>query len=94
MEPTGGSSVSFATAMMQSRQPQRKWAHGGLSLARTTTSAMPATSASSAGLPAFPESTFMWNPSGEALPRLNRHASSSGGIPEDTMGQDGTQPGF
>jgi hypothetical protein len=85
MEPTGGSSVSFATAMMQSRQPQRKWAHGGLSLARTTTCAMPA---------AFPESTFMWNPSGEALPRLNRHASSSGGIPEDTMGQDGTQPGF
>jgi hypothetical protein len=75
MEPTGGSSVSFATTMMQSRQPQRKWAHGGLSLARTTTSAMPA---------AFPESTFMWN----------RHASSSGEIPEDTMGQDGTQPGF
>lgn len=100
IEPTGGSSMSFAEAAaanavattaanagpkMQYGRAQRKaWSHGGLSLARMTTSAMPA---SSAGLPAFPESTFMWN----------RHASSSsssGGIPEDTMGQDGTQPGF
>lgn len=86
MEPTGGSSVSFAaatTAMMQSRQSQRKWAHGGLSLARTTTCALPASSSS--GIPAYPESTFMWNRHGGA---------SSSGISEDTMGQDGTQPGF
>jgi Mg-chelatase subunit ChlD len=82
MEPTGGSSMSFADAVaaanavtagpkMQYGRAQRKgWARGGLSLARTTTSAMPAASSSSAGLPVFPESTFMWN------------------------GQDGTQPGF
>lgn len=82
IEPTGGSSMSFAEAVaaanavgtaanagpkMQYGRAQRKaWSHGGLSLARTTTSAMPASSA--AGLPVFPESTFMWN------------------------GQDGTQP--
>jgi Mg-chelatase subunit ChlD len=88
IEPTGGSSMSFAEAVaaanavgtaaanagpkMQYGRAQRKaWSHGGLSLARTTTSAMPAASSSSAaGLPVFPESTFMWNE------------------------QDGTQPGF
>ena len=94
IEPTGGSSMSFAEATaanagpkMQYGRAQRKaWSHGGLSLARMTTCAMPtATAASSSGMP-YPESTFMWN----------RHASSSSsdGIHEDTMGQDGTQPGF
>lgn len=95
IEPTGGSSMSFAEAVaaanaagtaaanagpkMQYGRPQRKtWSHGGMSLARMTTCATPASS----GI--LPESTFMWN----------RHASSSGGIPEDTMGQDGTQSGF
>ena len=123
IEPTGGSSMSFAEAVaaanavtaanagpsvlqtehdaplghgpkMQYGRAQRKtWSHG-LSLARMTTSAFPSAAASSSGLPA-PESTFMWN----------RHASSSSGeipapapapapAPEDTMGQDGTQPGF
>jgi hypothetical protein len=84
IEPTGGSSMSFAEAVAAANvaaraaeaaatnastkaQYGRSQRNGGLSLARTTTSAMPA---SSAGLPAFPESTFMWN------------------------GQDGTQPGF
>jgi Ca-activated chloride channel family protein len=100
IEPTGGSSMSFSAAVaaanaagtaaanagpkMQYGRPQRKaWSHGGVSLARMTTCATPA--ASSSGI--LPESTFMWN----------RHASSSsssGGIPEDTMGQDGTQSGF
>jgi hypothetical protein len=93
IEPTGGSSMSFAEATanagprMQYGRAQRKaCSHGGLSLARMTTCAMPtATAASSSGMP-YPESTFMWN----------RHASSSSsdGIHEDTMGQDGTQPGF
>ena len=98
IEPTGGSSMSFSAAVaaanaagtaaanagpkMQYGRPQRKaWSHGGVSLARMTTCATPASS----GI--LPESTFMWN----------RHASSSsssGGIPEDTMGQDGTQSGF
>jgi Mg-chelatase subunit ChlD len=96
IEPTGGSSMSFADAVaanvaanagpkMQYGRAQRKaWSHGGLSLARMTTCAMPATSASSSsGL--LPESTFMWN---------RRGGASSSGISEDTMGQDGTQPGF
>jgi hypothetical protein len=62
MEPTGGSSMSFSAAEPQ-RAQRKGWAHykGGLSLARTTTNAMPAASSSSAGLPVFPESTFMWN---------------------------------
>lgn len=91
---TDGSSMSFADAVeaanvaanagpkMQYGRSQR---NGGLSLARTTTCAMPASS----GMP-YQKSTFMWN----------RHASSSssGGIPpypEDAFtwnGQDGTQP--
>jgi hypothetical protein len=62
MEPTGGSSMSFSEAVA-GRAQRKGWAHykGGLSLARTTTNAMPAASSSSAGLPVFPESTFMWN---------------------------------
>jgi Mg-chelatase subunit ChlD len=67
MEPTGGSSMSFSAAVAAANAvkpgPQRKgWAHykSGVSLARTTTCAMPSAS-SPAGLPVFPESTFMWN---------------------------------
>ena len=73
---TDGSSMSFAEAVAAANvaaraaeaaatnastkaQYGRSQRNGGLSLARTTTSAMPSSSA--AGLPAFPESTFMWN---------------------------------
>jgi hypothetical protein len=60
IEPTGGSSMSFAAAVSAANavkpRPQRKgWSHyGGLSLTPTKTSA-------ASGLPVFPESTFMWN---------------------------------
>ena len=61
IEPTGGSSMSFAAAVSAANavtpRPQRKgWSHyGGLSLTPTKTCA------SESGLPVFPESTFMWN---------------------------------
>ena len=64
IEPTGGSSMSFAAAVSAANavkpRPQRKgWSHyGGLSLTPTKTSVMPSVASSS---PVFPESTFMWN---------------------------------
>ena len=60
IEPTGGSSVSFAEAVAANARARsgraRRWSHvAGLSLTQTKTSA------SESGLPVFPESTFMWN---------------------------------